>query len=114
MIMSIKHSDAEAQLKRDVESYLKGKQPSAQQLAVAPQLANWRSHILPSGGASASPMVLVLTGDVHGHPRLGDEKAIRTSQIVWLDPNRKWARTWNRIYRLGQQASDDAHQGVRP
>jgi hypothetical protein len=44
------------------------------------------------------PMVHVLLGTVTGHPQHSDARTIRTSQLIWLDHNRKRARTWNRIY----------------
>ena len=52
-------------------------------------------------------MLPVLVGSVAGHPQLGDSRMIRTSQLIWLDRNRKWARTWNRVYRLGEPAGDE-------
>jgi hypothetical protein len=27
--------------------------------------------------------------------------------LIWLDRNRKWARTWNRNYRLGDRIDDE-------
>jgi hypothetical protein len=53
------------------------------------------------------PMSLVLVGNVAGHPHLTDGRSIRTSQLIWLDRDRKWARTWNRVYRLGERANNE-------
>jgi hypothetical protein len=107
MIMSMEENDAAAQLKRAFEFYLKGEVPSPLELARAPRLENWRAVILQLAreGDALRP-VLVLSGRVAGHPELGDARAIRTSQLVWLDRHRQWARTWNRVYRLGRPAGD--------
>jgi hypothetical protein len=107
--MSTDDIDATAQLKRDFESYLKGGEPSPIELAGAPLLENWRATVV-SFARERGPLglVLVLVGRVTGHPRVGDARTIRTSQLIWLDRNRKWARTWNRIYRLGDRTDDEA------
>jgi len=61
-------------------------------LANAPRLENW------SFAALFSPC---LVGEVTGHPLLGDRPSIHTSQLMVLDAERGWARTWSRFYRLG-------------
>jgi hypothetical protein len=104
--MSIDENDAEAQVKRDFKRYLKGEQPLPQQLTQAPLLSSWRTCVVPFGPASP-PSVMVLAGRVVNHPLLGDDGAIHTSQLIWLDRNRKWARTWNRVYRLGEPVGGD-------
>jgi hypothetical protein len=103
--MSTDDIDPTAQLKRDFESYLKGEEPSSVELACAPVLENWHATAIRFGREQG--LVLVLVGRVTGHPRVGDARRIRTSQLVWLDRNRNWARTWNRIYRLGERASGE-------
>jgi hypothetical protein len=106
--MSTDDIDATAQLKRDFESYLKGEEPSPLELACAPLLESWRAVVMPfKRERGPSPMVLLLAGRVTGHPRLSDGRTIRTSQLIWLDRDRKWARTWNRIYRLGDRTDDE-------
>jgi hypothetical protein len=106
--MSTDDIDATAQLKRDFESYLKGAEPSPLELACAPLLEGWRATVLQFRRERGPlPTVLVLVGRVTGHPRLSDARVIRTSQLIWLDRNRKWARTWNRIYRLGDRTDDE-------
>lgn len=100
-------NDATAQQQHAFASYLKGEAPSPQELACAPLLQDWRAVILALM-RDEGPLhpVLVLVGSVAGHPELGDARSIRTSQLIWLDRNRQWARTWNRIYRLGRSAGD--------
>jgi hypothetical protein len=99
--------DTPAQLKRDFEFYMKGKEPPPLELACAPLLESWRVTVMQFTREGGPPlMVLVLVGTVTGHPQHSDARTIRTSQLIWLDRNRKWARTWNRIYRLGNRADD--------
>ena len=54
---------------------------------------------------------MVLTGRVSGHPRLADGGFIRTSELIWLDRNRNWARSWNRLYRLSALVCNEAGSG---
>ena len=88
------------ELKRDFESYMKGGEPARLELERAPALENWRTIIWRTGIEEA-PNVMVLTGTVAGHPQHPAGTRIHTSQLIWLDRNRRWARTWNRVYRLG-------------
>ena len=112
MNMSIEEQDAKAQLQREFESYLKGEKPSPLELARAPLLQNWRAAVMHfKHGADPLRMILVLVGSVTGHPQHADSRTIRTSQLIWLDRDRKWARTWNRVYRLGERASDEIDTG---
>ena len=105
--MSTDDHDDNAQRKHEVKSYLRGEIPPPPELARAPLLENWRAVITQFRDAGDPlRMVLVLTGRVVGHPRLPDERTIRTSQLIWLDRQRKWARTWTWVYRLGAPAGD--------
>jgi hypothetical protein len=102
--MSMDENGPAAQLKKHFEAFLEGAEPSANELACAPLLENWRATVMPfDRDRDPLPMALVIVGRVTGHPGHGDARLIRTSQLIWLDRNRKWARTWNRIYRLGEQ-----------
>lgn len=65
--------------------------PSAFDLESAPLLVNWR-HVRFSR--------LGLEGDVIRHPKLGSATGITTSQLYWLAPDRRAARTLSRLYRL--------------
>jgi hypothetical protein len=104
--MSIRDDGATTRLKRDFESYLKGEEPSPSELASAPLIENWQARVMRFvSERGSSGLALILVGGVTGHPRLGDTK-IRTSQLIWLDRNRNWARTINRVYRLGARASE--------
>jgi hypothetical protein len=104
------------QLKRDFESYLKGGEPSLAELDRAPVLENWRSFFVYARGFDPKDILLVLVGSVAGHPQHPDGTRIHTSQLIWLDRNRQWARTWNRVYRLGvrgNDSTDTGEQGVK-
>jgi hypothetical protein len=104
--------NAMVQLKRDFESYLKGGQPSLVELDRAPVLENWRAFFVHAArGADPNDILLVLVGSVAGHPQHPDGTRIHTSQLIWLDRNRRWARSWNRVYRLGARANDEADTG---
>lgn len=45
------------------------------------------------------PRTIVLWGLVSGHPEIGRDFTT-TSELIALDRERGWARTWNRWYRL--------------
>jgi hypothetical protein len=106
--MSTDENDPAAQRKRHFESFLEGGEPSANELARAPLLENWRATVMRfDRKRDPLPVVLVLVGCVTGHPGFGDARTIHTSQLIWLDRNRKWARTWNRVYRLGDRIDDE-------
>jgi hypothetical protein len=105
--MSTDDIDATAPLKREFETYLKGEEPPPLELDCAQLLESWRTTLL-TRDSGPLPMVLVLVGRVTGHPRLSDGRTVRTSQLIWLDRSLKWARTWNRVYRLGKRANDES------
>ncbi|MFC5738825.1 DUF6634 family protein [Sinirhodobacter huangdaonensis] len=70
------------------------KGPSKSDLSTAPKLNLWIPQVNYRGE-------LVLEGEVKAHPILGDDVII-TSPLIALDPDRRWARTTSRWYRLGQ------------
>jgi len=114
MNMSIEEQNAKAQLRREFESYLKGETPSPLELERAPLLQNWCTAVMHfTHGEDPLHMILVLVGSVVGHPQHADNRTIRTSQLIWLDRNREWARTWNRVYRLGERAGDEIDAGSK-
>jgi hypothetical protein len=107
--MSTEEKNAMVQLKRDFGSYLKGEEPSPLELDRAPVLENWRAIFVHAArGVDPKDILLVLVGSVAGHPQHADGTRIHTSQLIWLDRNRKWARSWNRVYRLGARGNDEA------
>ena len=89
-------------LNREIESYLRGEPPPPAELARAPLLQGWGAVITRArSDAGRVRLLMVLTGHVVGHPHQADGRTIRTSEVIWLDRDRNWARSWNRLYRLG-------------
>jgi hypothetical protein len=98
-----------ARRKRNIESYLRGEAPPPAELACAPRLHGWRAVIVRGGSNNGRPhLLMVLIGSVTGHPHQADGRRIHTSEVIWLDRHRNWARSWNRLYRLGAPASEGA------
>lgn len=75
----------------DIQDICKTGAPDRLSLKQAPRLKDW-SH--------ASVLTTCLIGDVTGHPLLGDRARIHTSQLLVIDREEGWARTWSRLYRL--------------
>jgi len=75
-----------------------GSGPDAETLRKAPRLEHWRQSARPE---------YVLEGTVFDHPLLGDCREARTSILFRIDPEAGWARTLNRLYRLGTPLSDE-------
>lgn len=71
--------------------------PSERELAAAPLLSSW------SLARVQGDVGLALVGSVRGHPRLGDRPAIVTSELVAFVPEKGWAVTRSRVYRLAPQ-----------
>jgi hypothetical protein len=77
---------------RDLD--LRGR-PSNADLRHAPTLSTWTFGEL---------LVPCLVGEVVGHPLLGNRPRIHTSQLIAIDTDGGWARTWSRFYRLEMPA----------
>jgi hypothetical protein len=67
--------------------------PTADELEKAPLLNEWC--------AIRDTDTVLLIGYVTGHPHLMDQGRARTSLVFQVQPEKGWARTWNRFYRLG-------------
>jgi len=103
---------AAARRKSEVESYLRGEAPPPAELARAPRLQGWRAAIVRGRSDDGLPrLLMVLIGRVIGHPHHADGRRIHTSEVIWLDRHRNWARSWNRLYRLGGPDSDGKNAG---
>ena len=76
-----------------------GEGPTVAEIESAPLLDAW----CPQPGESGR---LVLFGRVTGHPRLMDGDLITTSPLLWLDEDRRLARTVSRWYRLGTSLTE--------
>ena len=73
--------------------------PMDQDLARAPWLSPW----MPALALGGAPVV---AGHVTGHPKLG-ATWMRSSLLMGLDPEGRWARTWSRWYGLGEPMTED-------
>ncbi|MCF1742051.1 DUF6634 family protein [Paradevosia shaoguanensis] len=69
-----------------------GHLPTQAELAAAPVLSNWVLAEEPGN-------LFRLAGMVSGHPLLADGWCT-TSIVLVMDPDRNWARTVSRLYRL--------------
>jgi hypothetical protein len=68
--------------------------PAEEILRTSPLLDEW------SFGFTPSPCLI---GTIYGHPMLGNSRCVHTSELVLIDPGKRWARTWSKFYRLGRQ-----------
>jgi hypothetical protein len=80
----------------DMDRIRAGTGPTAEELAKAPLIVDWRFVLTPVG--------LSLAGFVAGHPLLGTRPA-RTSQLWVADGGGRWVRTLSRYYKLGIPAN---------
>jgi hypothetical protein len=75
-------------LKYDVKlRYLRGEEPTALELREAPLIDHWLVHIVEQ------------RAEIIG---IVDDARHQTSRLVWLDRHFAWARTDERLYRLGR------------
>ena len=105
--MSLAQQYLDRWLKLDIENYFRGGLPSAVELAHAARLENWRIALFCelTGNPSHLAGDMSLIGHVMEHPKHADGKLIRTATLVWLDRRRKWARTRDVIWRLGDRST---------
>jgi hypothetical protein len=85
------------QLLRDIEAYTCGEVPSPLDLRRAPTLEHWETAVRRRG----KEFVLVIKGEVSGHPEIEDGP-IATSAVMWFDRKNRFVRTVNRLYALGE------------
>ncbi|OYU92101.1 MAG: hypothetical protein CFE29_04545 [Bradyrhizobiaceae bacterium PARB1] len=72
-----------------------GAGPSAEAIAAAPELTDWRYEVNELTG------VIVLTGRSEGHPSIPSTELMSTTRVRYVEPEFAFAITSNRIYRLG-------------
>jgi hypothetical protein len=82
-------------LENDLFNYMKGGEPEPVELATAPVLDLWETHVDTLNGRQ----IMRLSGMVSGHPVLGSGH-MTSSPLRWLDRHWRWARTDTRVYRL--------------
>nr|WP_147407682.1 DUF6634 family protein [Pseudooceanicola algae] len=69
-------------------------------LGVDPDRSELEAPFLDNWTAAMRGREVFLVGSVTGHPVLGDRR-IQTSTLIHLSPDREWARTLSRWYKLG-------------
>jgi len=103
--MSLAQDYLDRLLKVDVESYLKGKGPSAVALSDAPLIEDWRVDLVFET-TDSPPSILVENAMVlTGHAQASGGELVATTRLIWLDRNGSWARTKDCLYRLGQRTT---------
>ncbi len=83
----------------DIDAVLAGLPPSERLLADAPVIEGW---------STAPYQAICLSGRVSGHPTIRSGPLV-SSQVYMLDPDRRWARTLSRFYRLGTPSEVSDH-----
>ena len=63
-----------------------------------PRIEQWRVTYAFGG------LHQVMTGEIYGHPLLGDAPLAFTSTLIWISTKAGFARTRSRYYRLGTKA----------
>lgn len=76
----------------DIQDLRTTDMPRSMDLRAAPIIDKWSYGLIPSR---------CIIGSVRAHPILGDRARVHTSQLILVDPENGWARTWSRYYRLG-------------
>ncbi|MCG2643764.1 MULTISPECIES: hypothetical protein [Bradyrhizobium] len=89
----------EESFRNEMASYMRGEQPLAWRLDGGPRLESWAVKI---GRGPSGVYEMALLGRVTGHPRVLDGTQTTTTPVVWFDRKRRWARTLNTLYKLGE------------
>jgi hypothetical protein len=76
----------------DIRELLADKAPAATHLEKAPLVEQWSLGLVPA------PCIV---GTMVGHPIFHSRTRVRSHQVVLIDPEAGWARTWSGFYRLG-------------
>jgi hypothetical protein len=76
----------------DVRELLADKAPAATHLEKAPLADKWSFGLVPA------PCIV---GTMVGHPIFRNQTRVHTHQMVLIDPEAGWARTWSGFFRLG-------------
>lgn len=84
--------DSLTSLLRDISDLRVGEIPRSLDLEAAPTIDQWSYGLIPARCIVGTPV---------GHPILGKRARVHTAQMVLMDSESGWARTWSRYYRLG-------------
>jgi hypothetical protein len=85
--------DSLTSLPCDIRDLRTGEIPRSMDLRAAPIIDKWSYGLVPAR---------CIAGSVRGHPILGNLARVHTSELIFIDPESGWARTWSRYYRLGE------------
>lgn len=81
----------------DLKKLRDGKSPRSSVLDESPILNNWNITTRPA---------LCLEGLFLGHPLIADRSYGITSEVYFIDPEKRYVRTLSRFYRLGIHANE--------
>lgn len=84
----------------DLDRISAGQGPTDVDLAHAPILIDWEPKLTPAQEPA-------IRGVVHGHPAIPDGETFR-AEILAVDPDLGWVRTWTGFFRLAEQAGQIA------
>jgi hypothetical protein len=84
----------------DLDRISAGRAPTLEDLAKAPVISQWEPKLTPAQEPA-------IRGVVHGHPAIPDGEFLR-AEILAVDPNLSWIRTWTGFFRLAEQPSQAA------
>ncbi len=76
----------------DIHDLQNGKMPRSLTLSVVPTVDRWSYGLVPTR---------CIVGSIREHPILGNHTRVHTSEVVLVDPENRWARTWSGYHRLG-------------
>jgi hypothetical protein len=82
----------------DLAAYRASRQPTPAELRAAPLLDWWKTVVRLQGELGA---MLVVVGQVTGHPSVEDGGLIASYPVRWIDLRRRWVRATETLYRLG-------------
>jgi hypothetical protein len=81
----------------DLDLIAAGAGPTEADLARAPLLVGWEPKLTPTQEPA-------IRGIVHGHPIIPDGEVLR-AEILAVDPDLSWIRTWTGYFRLAEQSA---------
>jgi hypothetical protein len=102
--MSLGQDYLDRLLKLDIESYLRGKGPSAVALSEAPLIEDWRVDLVDETTEGPSSILVEDAMVLTGRAQASGGELVATTRLIWLDRNCACARTTDGLYQLGRTA----------
>jgi hypothetical protein len=84
----------------DLDRISAGHAPTEMDLARAPILVEWEPKLTEADEPA-------IRGTVHGHPAIPDGETLK-AEILAVDPDLSWIRTWTGFFRLAEQGGQIA------